>query len=65
MIELLEEVKKGMYDAVLVVHIDRLGRGNLQDQGDILDAFKYSRTKIVTPNKIYDLNDEFDEEYTH
>lgn len=64
MIELLEEVKKGMYDAVLVIHIDRLGRGNLQDQGDILDAFKYSRTKIVTPNKIYDLNDEFDEEYT-
>lgn len=62
--ELLEEIKQGMYDAVLVMHIDRLGRGKLQDQGDILDTFKHSRTKIITPNKIYDLQNEFDEEYT-
>ena len=64
MLELLNEVKKGLYDAVLVMDIDRLGRGNMQDQGMILDTFKQSKTKIITPRKIYDLNDEFDEEYS-
>lgn len=64
MLELLEEVKSNKYDAVLVMDIDRLGRGNMQDQGLILDTFKTSRTKIITPRKIYDLNNEFDEEYS-
>ncbi|MGX4600295.1 recombinase family protein [Faecalimicrobium sp. JNUCC 81] len=64
MMELLEEVKQGMYDAVLVMDIDRLGRGNMQDQGLILDTFKKSKTKIITPRKIYDLSNEFDEEYS-
>ncbi|EQF24812.1 resolvase, N terminal domain protein [Clostridioides difficile CD160] len=64
MIELLDEVKNNNYDAVLVMDIDRLGRGNMQDQGLILDTFKKSKTKIITPRKIYDLNDEFDEEYS-
>lgn len=64
MIELLNEVEKGMYDAVLVMDIDRLGRGNMQDQGLILDTFKKSRTKIITPRKVYDLMNEFDEEYS-
>ena len=64
MLELLDEVKNGLYDAVLVMDIDRLGRGNMQDQGLILDTFKNSNTKIVTPRKIYDLSNEWDEEYS-
>jgi len=64
MIELLKEVNGELYDAVLVMDIDRLGRGNMQDQGLILDTFKQSNTKIITPRKIYDLNNEFDEEYS-
>lgn len=64
MIELLDEIKSGMYEAVLVMDIDRLGRGNMQDQGLILETFKQSKTKIITPRKIYDLNNEFDEEYS-
>lgn len=64
MLELLDEVKKGLYDAVLVMDIDRLGRGNMQDQGLILDTFKQSRTKIITPRKTYDLSNEWDEEYS-
>lgn len=59
----LDEVKQGLYDGVLCVDIDRLGRGNMQDQGEIIDTFKNSQTKIITPRKIYDLNDEWDEEY--
>ncbi|ERM27553.1 Site-specific recombinase [Clostridioides difficile] len=33
MLELLNEVEENKYDAVLVMDIDRLGRGNMQDQG--------------------------------
>lgn len=59
--ELLKEVERGDYEAVLVMDIDRLGRGNMQEQGLILNAFRASDTKIVTPSKTYDLNDESDE----
>lgn len=64
MIELLKEVENGEYDAVLVMDMDRLGRGNMQEQGLILETFRQSETKIITPRKTYDLTDEFDEEYT-
>ncbi|MBH8609093.1 recombinase family protein [Thermoactinomyces sp. CICC 10521] len=61
---LLDEVKSYQYDAVLCMDIDRLGRGNMQDQGLILDIFKTTKTKIITPRKIYDLDDEIDEEFS-
>ncbi|MCC8435426.1 recombinase family protein [Brevibacillus sp. M2.1A] len=61
MLNLLEEKKpKG----VLVMDLDRLGRGNMQEQGLILETFRTANTKIITPRKIYDLNNEFDEEYS-
>lgn len=62
--ELLKEVSAGEYDAVLVIDVDRMGRGNMQEQGLILETFRESNTKIITPRKTYDLNDEFDEEYS-
>ena len=64
MMKLLEEVEDGRYDAVLVMDIDRLSRGNMRDQGIILDAFRRSGTKIITPRKTYDLRNELDEEWT-
>lgn len=64
MLELLKEVENREYTGVLVMDIDRLGRGAMTDQGIILDAFKESDTKIITPIKTYDLNNEFDEEMT-
>ena len=64
MLRLLSNIEQGEYEAVLCMDIDRLGRGGMSEQGVILDTFKYSNTKIITPRKIYDLNDELDEEYT-
>lgn len=64
MMELLKEVEAKKYDAVLVMDMDRLGRGNMQEQGLILETFKESNTKIITPRKTYDLHDEWDEEYS-
>lgn len=60
---LLEDVGEGMYTGVLVMDIDRLSRGSSIDQGIISQTFKYSDTKIITPNKTYDPNNDFDEEY--
>lgn len=63
-IELLKEVEQRKWKSVWCMDIDRLGRGKMQDQGLIIDTFKDSHTKIVTPRKIYDLDDDLDEEYT-
>ena len=62
MLRLLEGVEAGRYDAVLCMDLDRLSRGRMRDQGIILDAFKDSGTLIVTPDKVYDLSDEIDDE---
>lgn len=48
-------------DAVLVVDPQRLSRGDLIDCGTLMQAFKYSYTKIETPMKVFDLWDKFDE----
>ncbi|WP_028777047.1 recombinase family protein [Shimazuella kribbensis] len=64
MLKLMEEVSNQQYNAVLCMDMDRLGRGDMQDQGFILKTFKKSKTKIITPRKIYDLDDQFDEEYS-
>lgn len=61
--KLLAEVEAGCWKGVLVVEVERLARGDTIDQGVIAQAFKYSDTKIITPTKIYDPNNEFDEEY--
>lgn len=62
MLRLLEAVEAGRFDAVLCMDLDRLSRGRMKDQGIILDAFKDSGTLIVTPDKVYDLSDEIDDE---
>lgn len=64
MLQLLQDIEDHPCDAVMVMDIDRLGRGDMQDQGLILETFKMTNTKIITPNKTYDLSDEFDEDYS-
>lgn len=61
---LLNDVENGLYEAVLVMDMDRLGRGNMQEQGLIIDTFRESGTLIVTPRKTYDLRNEMDEEWS-
>lgn len=62
MLRLLEAVEAGSCDAVLCMDLDRLSRGRMKDQGIILDAFRDSGTLIVTPDKVYNLSDEIDDE---
>lgn len=60
---LLHDVFDKTYKGVLVVEVERLARGNTKDQGEVAEAFQYSSTLIITPAKVYDPNDEFDQEY--
>ena len=60
---LLADVYAGKYKGVLVVEVERLARGNTKDQGEVADAFQFSNTHIITPAKVYDPNNEFDQEY--
>ncbi len=61
--QLLSEVEQGMWDGVLVMEVERLARGDTSDQGTIAKAFKFTGTKIITPIKTFDPNDEYDEEF--
>ena len=60
---LLQDVEAGKWAGVLCVEITRLARGDTIDQGLVAQTFKYANTKIITPVKIYDPSNEFDEEY--
>jgi site-specific DNA recombinase len=52
--ELIRELDSGAADGVLVMDLDRLGRGDMLDQGLLDRAFRYSGTKIITPTEVYD-----------
>jgi site-specific DNA recombinase len=60
---LLKKIEEGYYKAVLVMEIERLARGNSIDQGIIAQAFQLTNTLIITPNKTYDTNNEYDNEF--
>jgi site-specific DNA recombinase len=51
---MLRDLESDNIDAVLVMDIDRLGRGDMLDQGLLDRSFRYSGTKIITPTEVYD-----------
>lgn len=61
--QLMREVAQGFWEGVLVAEIERLARGNTIDQGMVSQVFCESGTKIITPLKVYDPNNEIDIEY--
>lgn len=58
MVSMLQVMEEDPPSGVLVMDIDRLGRGDKIDQGIIERAFKESKTLIITPTEIYDMNQE-------
>ncbi|MGN0348316.1 MAG: recombinase family protein, partial [Roseburia sp.] len=48
---------------VLVVDPQRLSRGDLEDCGRIINAFRYTNTLILTPPRTYNLQDEYDRKF--
>jgi hypothetical protein len=45
---------------LLVVEVQRLSRGDLEDAGRLIKLLRYSNTIVVTPQKSYDIRDEYD-----
>lgn len=58
--KLLKKIESPKYKAVLIVEVQRLSRGDLEDAGRIIKLFRYTNTVVITPQKTYDLHDEYD-----
>lgn len=54
--ELLLRLEDPAIKAVLVVEPQRLSRGDLEDCGRVVNAFKYNKKQIITLQMTYDLN---------
>lgn len=59
--KMLKRVENGEVDAILVMDLDRLGRGDMVDMGQIFRICRFSETLIITPTEIIDPNDESSE----
>lgn len=60
MLRLLKAIENPKIKAVLVVEVQRLSRGDLEDAGRLIKLLRYTNTYVITPMKIYDLRDEYD-----
>ena len=59
-IKLLKRIESPKIKAVKIVEPQRLTRGDLEDIGRLMKLFKHTNTLIITPQRIYDLRDEYD-----
>lgn len=57
---LLKLIESPKYKAILIVEVQRLSRGDLEDAGRLIKLFRYTDTLVITPQKSYDLRDEYD-----
>jgi hypothetical protein len=59
---LLRRIESPEIKAVLVVECARLGRPDLEEIGKLSKLFRYTNTVIITPQRMFDLKDEYDRE---
>ena len=59
-LKLLKAIESPAIKAILVVDVQRLSRGDLEDAGRLIKLLRYTNTYVITPYKIYDLRDEYD-----
>lgn len=57
---LLKDIEDPEVQAIMVVDVQRLSRGDLEDAGKLIRLLRYTNTYVITPMKIYDLRDEYD-----
>ncbi len=58
--KVLRLIESPKIKAVKVVEPQRLTRGDLEDIGRLMKLLKHTNTFVITPNRIYDLRDEYD-----
>lgn len=59
-LRLLKAIESPAIKAIMVVDVQRLSRGDLEDAGRLIRILRYTNTYVITPMKIYDLRDEYD-----
>ena len=59
-LRILKAVESPAIKAVMVVDVQRLSRGDLEDAGRLIKILRYTNTHVITPYKTYDLRDEYD-----
>lgn len=58
--KVLKLIESPKIKAILVVEVQRLSRGDLEDAGRLIKLLRYTNTLIITPMKTFDLKDEYD-----
>ena len=58
--KVLSKLESPKYKALLCVEVQRLSRGDLEDAGKLIKLLRFSNTYVITPQKTYDLEDEYD-----
>ena len=58
--KVLKMIESPKVKAILVVEVQRLSRGDLEDCGRLIKLLRYTNTLVITPQKVYDLRDEYD-----
>ena len=58
--EVLKLIESPAIKAIMVVDVQRLSRGDLEDAGRLIKLLRYTNTYVITPMKVYDLRDEYD-----
>ena len=58
--KLLKKIESPKYKVVIIVEVQRLSRGDLEDAGRLIKLLRYTNTLVITPHKPYDLSDEYD-----
>ena len=57
---ILKKIESPKYKGIIIVDVQRLSRGDLEDAGRLIKILRYTNTLVVTPPKTYDLSDEYD-----
>ena len=60
--KILRLIESPSYKALLTVDVQRLSRGDLEDAGRIIKLLRYTNTLVITPDMVFDINDEYDRE---
>lgn len=58
--KVLRLIESPKYKALKVVEPQRLTRGDLEDVGRLMKLLKHTNTLVITPQRIYNLRDEYD-----
>ena len=62
-LEVLKRIESPHIKAILVVEVQRLSRGDLEDAGRLIKLLRYTNTLVITPQKTFDLQNEYDRDF--